>query len=70
VPSVHGARHLDGSKATYWEDWQQGVAVIRYHDDGTFYVELVQIDEGVAFHAGDEIASTVHPDWASRKLAA
>jgi predicted phosphodiesterase len=59
VPSVHGARHLDGSKATYWEDWQQGVAVIRYLDDGKFYVELVQIDEGVGMHGGQELVAAV-----------
>lgn len=55
VPSVHGARHLDGSKATYWEDWQQGVAVVRYLDDGTFFVELVQIDDGRGMHLGQEL---------------
>lgn len=55
VPSVHGARHLDGSKATYWEDWQQGVTVIRYLDDGTFYVETVQIDDGIGFFQGQEL---------------
>lgn len=58
VPSVHGARHLDGSKATYWEDWQQGVTVIRYRENGTFYVELVQIDEGVGFHGGQELVAS------------
>jgi len=57
VPSVHGARHLDGSKATYWENWQQGVTVIRYRDDGQFYVELVQIDSGRAFHGGQELVA-------------
>lgn len=57
VPSVHGARHLDGSKATYWEDWQQGVAVIRYRESGEFYVELIQIDDGRAFFGGQEIVS-------------
>lgn len=58
VPSVHGARHLDGSKATYWENWQQGVAVIRYRDDGQFYVELVQIDSGRGFHGGQELVAS------------
>lgn len=57
VPSVHGARHLNGDKATYWEDWQQGVAVIRYRDDGKFYVELVQIDDGVGMHGGQELVA-------------
>lgn len=57
VPSVHGARHLDGSKATYWENWQQGVAVVRYRDSGEFYVELVQIDSGRGFHQGQELVA-------------
>lgn len=57
VPSVHGARHLDGSKATYFEDWQQGVVIVRYLDDGSFFIESVQIDEGVAFHGGQELVA-------------
>ena len=57
VPSVHGARHLDGSKATYYEDWQQGVAIIRYLDDGKFYVEMIQIDDGVGFYGGQELVA-------------
>jgi len=59
VPSVHGARHLDGSKATFYEDWQQGVAVIRYRDTGEFYVELIQIDNGKGFYGGQELESRV-----------
>lgn len=57
VPSVHGARHLDGSKAQYFENWQQGVAVIRYHDSGQFYVELVQIEDGMGYHQGQELVA-------------
>lgn len=59
VPSVHGARHLDGSKATYYEDWQQGVAVVRYLDSGEFFVELVQIDNGKTLYHGQELSSNV-----------
>lgn len=58
VPSVHGARHADGSKATYYENWQQGVAVIRYLDTGKFYVELVQIEDGRGFHGGQELVAS------------
>lgn len=58
VPSVHGARHLNGDKATYWEDWQQGVAVIRYRETGEFYVELVQIDSGRGFFGGQELVAS------------
>ena len=55
VPSVHGARHIDGTKATFWENWQQGVTVIRYLDSGQFYYEQVQIEEGAAMHGGQEL---------------
>jgi predicted phosphodiesterase len=58
VPSVHGARHLDGSKALYYENWQQGVAVIRFHDSGQFYVELVQIEDGFGYHNGQELTAS------------
>lgn len=57
VPSVHGARHIDGSKATYFESWQQGVTVIRYLDDGTAFFEMIQIEEGSAMHLGQELVS-------------
>jgi len=58
VPGVHGARHLDGSKATYWENWQQGVTVVRFKESGEFFVELIQIDDGVAFHLGQELRAS------------
>jgi predicted phosphodiesterase len=58
VPSVHGARKLDGSKETYWENWQQGVTVVRYLEDGTAFFEQVQIEEGHAMHLGQELFAT------------
>lgn len=57
VPGVHGARHLNGEKATYYENWQQGVAVVRYLESGKFYVELVQIEDGRGFHGGQELVA-------------
>lgn len=59
VPSVHGARKLDGSKETYWEDWQQGVTVVRYLDDGTSFFEQIQIEDGVAMHLGHELHASI-----------
>jgi len=59
VPSVHGARHLNGDKATYFEDWQQGVAIVRYLERGDFFVELVQIDDGKTIYQGQELVSSV-----------
>lgn len=55
VPSVKGSTGIDGRPATYYENWQQGVAVITYKPDGDFHVELVQIDEGRTIFRGQEI---------------
>ncbi|MEB0303558.1 hypothetical protein, partial [Mucilaginibacter sp. 5C4] len=54
VPSVHGAIGATGRPAPIVEDWQHGVAVIRY-TERDFRVELVQIDDGLTFHRGQEI---------------
>ena len=52
VPSVNGSTHVDGSPAKYYENWQQGIAVITVEPDGEFYTELVQIKDGVAWFRG------------------
>ena len=52
VPSVNGSTHIDGSPAKYYENWQQGVAVITVEPDGEFYTELIQIKDGVAWFRG------------------
>jgi len=57
VPSVNGATKIDGSPAVYYENWQQGVAVIMYKPSGEFFVELVQIDRGKAVFRGREFTS-------------
>lgn len=54
VPSVNGAIGNDGKPAEHWENWQQGVAVIKYKDTGEFYVNLVQIDDGQTVYDGVE----------------
>lgn len=54
VPSVHGAIGIDGKPAVEWENWQQGVAVIKYKDTGEFFVNLVQIDDGQTVYDGVE----------------
>lgn len=51
VPSVHGAVGADGRHAEVFEDWQQGVAVIRYTDD-EIYPSIVPIIDGRAFFEG------------------
>lgn len=54
VPGVHSSIGANGKSATYYEDWQQGAAVIRYTDDD-FFVELVQFDEGKTLYQGQEL---------------
>lgn len=63
VPSAKSAPALKtGRPAKSWEDWQQGLAVVRYEPEGDqrFKVEQVTIFEGWALHNGDEFTSAVH----------
>lgn len=57
VPSVNGSTKIDGTPAKFYENWQQGIAVIMYKDTGEFYTELVQIDNGKAVFRGKEFSS-------------
>jgi predicted phosphodiesterase len=57
VPSVNGSTKVDGTPATYYENWQQGVAVITTDANGDFFTELVQIDKGKAWFRGHEFRS-------------
>ena len=57
VPSTHGARGADGKSAKVYENWQHGCAVIRYRDDGDFFVNLVAIDDGKTVYENQEIIS-------------
>jgi len=54
VPSVNGSTKIDGTPATYYENWQQGIAVITTDAKGDFFTELVQIDKGKAWFRGHE----------------
>jgi predicted phosphodiesterase len=65
VPSVNGSTHIDGSPAKYYENWQQGVAVVTVEPDGEFYTELIQIKDGVAWFRGQKF--TARPNASSRK---
>jgi hypothetical protein len=56
VPSVNGSTGISGDPATHWEDWQQGIAVIRYTDD-TFFASTHQIMDGVAVVGGQEFVA-------------
>lgn len=55
VPSTKGGTDLDGRPIQRHEDWQQGVAVVRYEDgDGRFTYENIAIHEGWALWQGKE----------------
>lgn len=63
VPSTKGQIDAHGVPVRAWEDWQQGVAVIRYQEgDGKFHLEEVPIFEerdgsSWAMHGGQEFTS-------------
>jgi hypothetical protein len=59
VPSVNGSTKIDGTPATYYENWQQGVAVITVDEDEQFYSELVQINDGVGWFRGVKFTATL-----------
>lgn len=55
VPSTKGGIDLDGRPVQRYEDWQQGMAIVRYEPgDGRFVYEQVAIRDGWAFHNGKE----------------
>jgi hypothetical protein len=54
VPSVKGGVTPNEKPVKYWENWQQGISVIRYKDEGSFHVDLVHIDDGKTLYKGQE----------------
>ncbi len=54
VPSYGSSIHVDGTPAERWENWQQGVMVVDYNDDGRFALTPVHIMDGWAFYDGRE----------------
>lgn len=56
VPSVNGSTGVDGHPALHWEDWQQGVGVVKYTDD-QFFVTTHQIVDGVTVIGGQEFTA-------------
>ena len=55
VPGVKGAVDLTGKPLVNYEDWQQGVAVLRYRDDDPRYVlDTIHIQDGWAVYMGQE----------------
>lgn len=59
VPGVKGAVDLSGRPLTNWEDWQQGVLVLRYLDNDPRYVlDTIHIQDGWAMWAGQEVTAS------------
>lgn len=54
VPSVKGSTDVNGRPVVYYENWQQGMAVITYKPEGSFHVDLVHIDDGKTLFRGQE----------------
>jgi hypothetical protein len=52
VPSTKSATAQDGKTVTSVEDWQQGIAVVETFPDGTWSMEQVEINDGVAHYRG------------------
>lgn len=50
VPSYGSSLTVSGAPAVRWENWQQGVMVVDYHQDGRFALTPVHISDGWAFY--------------------
>lgn len=59
VPSMKGSTGVDGRPAQFFEDWQQGVGVCHYTDDGDYRFNTYQIIDGVAVVGGQLFEATV-----------
>lgn len=61
VPSVKAGLNGKGRPLEYFENWQQGVAVIHYKDgeDDSFHFDLVHIHNGKTMYRGQEIHAAV-----------
>lgn len=54
VPSYHASTDPEGASVTHYENWQQGIGVIRYKPgNGPFQVDLVPIYDGRAVLWGE-----------------
>ena len=58
VPSAKSGRDAFGHPMKSWENWSQGLSVVRYReDDGRFSIEHIPIQEGWAMYRGQEFVS-------------
>ena len=54
VPSVKSGLDPFGRPIKSWENWQHGITLVRYTEDGLWSLENVPIFEGWALHRGQE----------------
>lgn len=60
VPSVKGAIDDHARPVRHWEDWQNGIAIVRYKEgDGEFDIDVRPIINGRTFFGGELIESRV-----------
>ena len=59
VPSTHSGVGSDGRPATRWENWQQGMAIVWYSDEGRFHIETLHILDGWTIYKGQEFRADI-----------
>lgn len=71
VPSTKGQIDAFGEHVTSFEDWQQGVTIVRFQDgNGKFSFEEIPIFEGWARHRDTEFTSGLAVDYSGMPVAA
>ena len=59
VPSYNGGINVHEKPVTYYENWQQGMGVLWYRDDGYFAIDPIRINNGHAIYHGQEFTSSL-----------
>lgn len=57
VPSYNSGVHSDGTPAVRWEDWQQGMGILTYHEDGRAFYDDLQIVDGQTIYRDQVIVA-------------
>lgn len=57
VPSTKSGVGADGRPGTHYENWQQGIGIVWYHEDGRFNADVVHIMDGWAIVEGREFVA-------------
>ena len=59
VPSYNGGINIHEKPVTFYENWQQGIGVLWYREDGYFAIDPVRIHDGKALYRGQEFVSSL-----------